>query len=433
MLENSVISNTEFLIMPILSCGIDFGTSNSTIAVSGRGLSPELVKLDNQKVTTPSTVFYKEDSLSPLFGEKANLAYMNGEQGRFMRSLKRVLGTDLMDNGTLVNDKLYNFSDILVAYIKHLKVQAEKFYEESLENLVMGRPVHFRDNDEKGDRKAESELHQIAKKIGFKNINFQFEPIAAAFAHENNLNQEILACVVDIGGGTSDFTIIRLGKNLQTKADRKDDILASSGVRVGGNDFDKDFSISSFMPEFGSRATYGAQKLPVPTSQYFDLAEWSKINSVYGYKNLKIVKEVLSQVDDVERYSRLLDILKHENGHRLLNDVENSKIILTDKPELEVTISYIAGNPTLKVTKKALEKSIKKDLEKISKSLLECLKIANVKADDIGLVILTGGSTEIPIVQDIMHIHFPQAQFSTENKMSSVGLGLAFDAKRIFR
>lgn len=433
MVENSVILNTEFFIMSILSCGIDFGTSNSTIAVAGLSATPELIKLDNQKVTTPSTVFYKENHLSPMFGEKANLAYMNGEQGRFMRSLKRVLGTDLMDSGTLINNKLYNFSDILAAYIKHLKIQAESCYSETLENLVMGRPVHFRDNDEKGDRKAEAELEQIAKKIGFKNICFQFEPIAAAFAHENNLNQEMLACVIDVGGGTSDFTIIRLGKNLQSKADRKDDILASSGVRVGGNDFDKDFSISSFMPELGSHATYGVQKLPVPTSQYFDLAEWSKINSVYSYKNIKIVQEVLAQVDDIKRYSRLLDILKHESGHRLLNDVENSKIALTDRQELEVTLAYLNENPKLTVSKKALEKSIKKDLDKISKSLLGCLKTASLKTENIGLVILTGGSTEIPIMQDIMHSHFPNAEFSTENKMSSVGLGLAFDAQRIFR
>ncbi len=419
--------------MSILSCGIDFGTSNSTIAVVKQNTIPELVKLDNNKFTTPSTIFYKEGHSSPLFGERANHAYMSGEQGRFMRSLKRVLGTDLMDTGTLINDRLYNFSDILKIYINHLKVQAENIHGENLENLVMGRPVHFRDNDDKGDIKAETELFQIAKKVGFKNIHFQFEPIAAAFAHENNLTKEMLACVIDVGGGTSDFTVIRLGKNLQLKADRKDDILASSGVRVGGNDFDKDFSINSFMPELGLGAAYGPQKLPVPSIQYFELAEWSKINSAYSYKNLKIVQEVLSQVDDTKRYSRLLDILQHENGHRLLNDVEESKIALTDKENIELIINYVANNPKLKLTKKAFEKSIKKNLSKISKSLLECLKLANVKPQDIGLVILTGGSTEIPLMQDIMHIHFPNANFSTENKMASVGLGLAFDAQRIFR
>ncbi len=419
--------------MSVISCGIDFGTSNSAIAVSGFNRHPELVKLKNNKFTEPSTVFYREGISKPLFGEEAEQAYMNGETGRFMRSLKRVLGSDLMASGTLINGNLYQFSDILSLFVKSLKEQAEKQCEQTLEYVVMGRPVHFRDNDDKGDKRAEDELGMIARKTGFKYVSFQYEPIAAAFAHEGKLDKETLACVVDVGGGTSDFSVIRLGNKLQSKTDRKDDILANSGVRIGGNDFDKDLNIECFMPELGYKTTYGPQKLPVPSSQYFDLAEWSKVNSVYSYKNQKIVNEVLSNAHQPELYVRLLDLIRKENGHRLLHDVEQTKIDLTEKETLCRELSYIQGRPQVSVKKDDFERSITKDVQKISATMTECLVSAGVKKEEIGLVILTGGSTEIPFVQKTMHFHFPQAVFSTENKLDSVGLGLAFDSERKFR
>lgn len=418
--------------MSVISCGIDFGTSNLAIAVSGLNIQPELIKLKNNKFTEPSIIFYREGCSMPLFGEEAEQAYMDGEQGRFMRSLKRVLGSDLMSSGTLINGKLYQFSDILSLFIKSLKGQAEKHCGQSLENVVMGRPVHFRDNDEKGDKRAEAELEMIARKTGFKNVSFQYEPIAAAFAHEENLEKETLACVVDIGGGTSDFSVIRLGNKLREKTERKDDILANSGVRIGGNDFDKDLNIECFMPELGYKTTYGLQNLPVPSSQYFDLAEWSKVNSVYSYKNQKIVSEVLSNAHQPELYARLLDLIRKENGHRLLNDVEQTKIILTEQETEYRKLPYIKGAPKICIKKDDFEKSITGDVEKISNAMAECLTLAGVKKENIGLVILTGGSTEIPFVQKTMYRHFPHAVFSTENKLASVGLGLAFDGRRKF-
>lgn len=418
--------------MSIFSCGIDFGTSNSAIAVAAAELLPRLVVLDNGKQTLPSTIFYKDENLQPLFGDAANDAYMSGARGRFMRSLKRVLGTDLMGSGTLINSRLYRFSDILAAYLKHLKNQAEASVGTEIENVVMGRPVHFRDNDPKGDARAQNELETIARSLGFKNIHFQFEPIAAAFAHEDKLEKEMLACVVDIGGGTSDFTVIRLGKTLRNKSDRRDDILASSGVRIGGNDFDKQLSLKCFMPELGYKTSYGPQNLPVPSSQYFELAEWSKINSAYSYANRKIVTEVLANAHDAERYSRLLDVIDKESGHRLLHEVENAKIELTGNEEYSAGLSYISGCPVVKTTGSAFEESISKEIAKISQTLHNCLKEAGVGKEDIGLVILTGGSTEIPLLQKTMHEYFPHALFSSENKLSSVGLGLAYDSRRSF-
>ena len=399
--------------MSVVSAGIDFGTTNSAIAVSENGNLPRLIPFANHS-TIPSAIFYPADKSGVLFGNQAIQAYLTGQEGRFMRSLKRVLGTDLMTIGTTINGQQRRFENILAQFVAYLKNTAEQSLQEPISRVVMGRPVHFRDNDSVGDAKAEKELENIARSVGFSEICFQYEPIAAAFAHEAKLQEEKLACVVDIGGGTSDFALIRLGPKLAMKNNRKDDILASTGVRIGGNDFDRDLSLRCFMPSFGYQTTYGAQNLFVPSSQYFELAEWSRINSAYTYKNLKIVNEVLANAHQPEQYARLRDILVRETGC------------------VSKTLAYVAGKPTIQAARAAFDASIAKDVEKFSTSLNECLIMAILKAENIGLVILTGGSTEIPLINKTMRNIFKDAAFSSGDKLSSVGLGLAYDSRRRF-
>lgn len=202
--------------MSSVSAGIDFGTTNSAVAVSVGGAVPRLVSFDG-KPTIPSALFYPDDKSGVLFGEQALQAYLSGREGRFMRSLKRVLGTDLMTVGTTVNGRPRRFENILAQFVSYLKNTAENNLQAEISKVVMGRPVHFLDNDAAGDARAENELENIARSVGFKEVCFQYEPIAAAFAHEAELQSEKLACVADIGGGTSDFALVRLGPGLSAK------------------------------------------------------------------------------------------------------------------------------------------------------------------------------------------------------------------------
>src|SRR5690606_26933735 len=196
-----------------MTCGLDFGTTNSTLALC-RGGGVTLVPLEEGDITIPRAVFYSVASPSACFGRQAMRLFMEGEEGRFMRSLKRILGTNLMQDGTVVNGRLKKFEDILADFIGHMKAVAEKHSGVEITNVVLGRPVHFADNDSKTDSRAQEALQNIAKAVGFKHIVFQYEPIAAAFAHERKLASEKLALVVDIGGGTSDFTVIRLSRDV---------------------------------------------------------------------------------------------------------------------------------------------------------------------------------------------------------------------------
>ncbi len=232
--------------------GIDFGTTNSAVSVSDCITAPRMVQIAQDCDTIPTALFFDEPTRRIYIGDDAYKKYREPfSDGRFMRSLKRLLGTPTMLTGTQIYGKYTKFEDIIAYFIGYLKEKLDESVGQSVTDVIMGRPVHFRDNDATSDDIAQQQLAQIARKVGFRNIRFQYEPIAAAFTHERHLTSERLALVIDIGGGTSDFTVIRLGPSLTTKSDRTDDILANTGIRIGGNDFDHAFAMRYFMPMYG--------------------------------------------------------------------------------------------------------------------------------------------------------------------------------------
>jgi hypothetical chaperone protein len=413
------------------SCGVDFGTSNSSVAISKAG-HVSLVPVEEQAITIPSALFYQRKVNEPFFGREAIDLFFARKEGRFMRSLKRVLGTSLMDHGTSVNGKVMKFEGIIGSFLKNLKEKADAFAREELQHVVMGRPVHFIDDDAAGNQRAQQELKRIAQNVGFKHVEFQFEPIAAAFAHEVNVKQEKLALVADLGGGTSDFTVIRLSNQYMSKADRTSDILANTGVRVGGNDFDKDLSLSAVMPEIGYRTTYGHKHLEVPIKPYHDLAEWSKVNLLYTVKIRSQIQQILHEAHDKIKYKRLVKVLEQETGHTLLAATEETKIVLTSSSEYQAPFDFIEQGLNITIPRMLFEEAIHEHVSKISACAIECIQSAQIKASDIDLIILTGGTTEVPMVQTAFKKLFPAAAIADENKLSSVGLGLAYDSQYKF-
>ncbi|MCF0041997.1 Hsp70 family protein [Dyadobacter fanqingshengii] len=412
-------------------CGIDFGTSNSSLAVANQD-NVFLVPVENNHQTIPSAMFFARKDNHAYFGREATERFLTRQPGRLMRSLKRVLGSSAMRQGTMVNGELMKFDQIIAAFLDQMKRKAEADCGTELRHVVMGRPVHFVDNDPAADQRAENELKQIARNLGFEHVGFQFEPIAAAFAHEAGVTGEKLAMVVDLGGGTSDFTIIRLSRDNATKHDRNEDILANTGVRLGGNDFDRDLSLAEMMPELGFRSKYGTKNLEVPSYHYFDLSEWSKVNFLYTNRILFQAKQLLRETHDPVRYGRLISVLEQETGHAVLAETEKIKIGLASSENFAAALDFIDQDLRIHVARKDFDAAINTKTERIVQSARECLQAAGVTPERIGLVIMTGGSTEIPLIQHQFRQLFPDAEWSEENKLSSVGLGLAYDARNRF-
>lgn len=415
-------------------CGIDFGTTNSAISVLKGQNIPQLAMFHNNKQTIPTAIFFpEENTYKPIFGTPAINEYINGSAGRFMRSLKRILGTDLMTLKTEVNGIRLSYEDIILKFVKYLKIEAETQSHTELKNVVLGRPVHFQDFAPDADKKAESLLYRVARNAGFRDISFQYEPLAAAYAHEIKLESEQLACVIDIGGGTSDFSVIMLGPENRKKKDRTSDILANTGVRIGGNDFDRDLAIKCYMPIFGYKTDlkpdeYSGRILPVPSSPYAMLSEWSDVNNLYTYKEKKNVKHIYKCAAEPEKVGNLYEIVEKELGHILLHEVESGKIRLTTEKHLRQKLSFLQYEPEICIDSEEFEESIACDTEKILKALKECLQESGVENKKVSLVILTGGSTEIPYIKKAIMKMFPAAKVSEDEKLASVAIGLSYDA-----
>ena len=412
-----------------ISCGIDFGTTNSVMAlVTEKGI--ELSPLEDDNKSIPTAMFYSKTE--HLFGEKAIDAYMQGSEGRFIRSIKRILGTDLINSTTLINNKQISFDSLIKAFLREIKSRSETYVNSEIDAVVLGRPVHCQDYNPQADQLAEDKMREIAESIGFKKVVFQYEPIAAAFAHEQNLTEDKTALVADLGGGTSDFTIIRIGPSLRLKIDRKEDILATSGVRVGGNDFDRDLSVAAFMPQFGRGTTYGMKNLPVPEFLFSHLSEWSQINFMYIPKYIRLVKDILLTAHKPKSVENLLLLLEMQQAHQLLRVVEQGKIDLTDTERVKTFFDHLGERLNFEIQRQAFDQVVQKECDKIMHAMKECLALANLQADDIDMLILTGGTSQIPLVQQMIRQIFPNAFISDKQRMESVALGLACMARTIF-
>ena len=235
-------------------CAIDFGTSNSAIAIPNtRGM--QLVELEPGFRTMPTAVFYHAEDESRAFGRQAIAAYVDGFDGRLMRSIKSILGSDLMEQSTEIGHGIaIKYLDVVIGYLKHLKRVAELQHGNTLRRAIIGRPVWFVDGNKVRDAKAEATLKDAAIAAGFADVAFQYEPIAAALDYESTIDSEQIVLVADIGGGTSDFSLVRVGPMRHHALEREGDILANHGIHVAGTDFDQSINIAAIMPALGYAA-----------------------------------------------------------------------------------------------------------------------------------------------------------------------------------
>lgn len=412
------------------ACGIDFGTSNSTAGWSRPGL-PALLPLEGGKPTLPSVVFFHAEDEHVSYGRAALADYLAGYEGRLMRSLKSLLGTAMIDDHTEVAGRALPFRVLLAQFIGELKHRAEKAADQPFSRAVLGRPVFFVDDDAKADKKAENTLAEIAHAVGLKDIAFQYEPIAAAFDYESQIRREELVLVVDIGGGTSDFALVRLSPERARKAERRDDILASGGVHIGGTDFDKYLSLASVMPTLGlgSRLASG---LEVPSAQYFNLATWHTINQVYSKKSWTQISDIRRGAVDKDKLDRLQNLVRERAGHWLAMQVEAAKIALSDAPEAVMDLGRIAPGETLTLHRADFDGAISELVGTVSRTVMALLKDAGVNGDDIDTVFFTGGSSGVPLLREQISALLPQARSVEGDRFGSIGAGLALDAVRKF-
>jgi hypothetical chaperone protein len=415
-----------------LACGLDFGTSNSTIGRIGPDGQPQLIALENGQATLPSVIFFGFEDNSVHFGRAAVAEYVGGSEGRLMRSLKSVLGTALFNDTTRIKAQRLGFGEIIGTFVGEIKRRAEAAAGEDIRRAVVGRPVQFVDDDPVADGQAQDQLEAAIRAQGFDEIAFQFEPIAAALDYERQVAGEKLALIVDLGGGTSDFSLVRVSPDRAGKNDRAEDILGTGGVHIGGTDFDRLLSMARVMPELGLGTPAKDGKRNVPVAPYYDLSTWHRINRLYDAQALRDLRSTIREAVEGTRVETMFMLVEDRMGHRLVGAVEASKIALSDAEathfRFPVRDRLVETDITVGHLRDALEASITKLETTIDETLLK----ANVTRAAVDSLILTGGSTLVPAVAGRLSGLFPDAQIIRTDVMGSVGLGLTVDAKRIF-
>ena len=413
-------------------CGLDFGTSNSTVAVASPAGAPRLLPLEDGRVAIPSAIFFSFEDDRTWFGRRAVEEYVTGADGRLMRSLKSVLGTSLFTETTRIKRRSVPLSEVLGTFIDELKRRSEASLGRHIADVVVGRPVHFVDDDAAADLEAQRQLEGAVRAQGFRHVEFQFEPIAAALDYEQQVSREELALVIDIGGGTSDFSVVRVSPEGARSSDRQRDILATAGVHIGGTDFDRLLSMLKAMPQLGHRTPTRDGKRQLPTAPYYDLATWHRINRLYNQKSLLELRSTRMEAAYPERVEQMIALVEQRLGHRLAGHVEAAKIALTEAPATALAFDARGVSLRAEVSLTDLSLALEDAIERIAGTIGRTIEAAGVAPADIQTLILTGGSTQIPAIMSRLQQMFPGAAFVSTDAFGSVGLGLALDARRKF-
>ena len=421
-------------------CGLDFGTSNSTLGVEQEG-SVRLCELENNNVTMPSAVFYKLANNSPVYGTSAVNEFLTGTKGRLIKAMKSLLGTPVLNDKTIIGVDLstrtpieIEFYKIISNYIAQLKSKAESQLGQSLNDVVIGRPVRFHDYFDKLDIKAEQALLKIARECGFTNIEFQLEPVAASILYQNQYSShEEIILIADIGGGTSDFSVVKLDTIERNFILNAENILANGGIHLGGTDFDASLSLDCVMPYFGFRSLLRFDNIQVPTRLYYLLVRWNSILENYKKTNIEELDSLKGWYSEPHLYERFVALIKDQQGHELLDKVEKAKIQLTDKDSHQFNMALRDEVLAFDIHCPDLNEALHDNIISIIKAANDTIVQSGVCASDINRIVFTGGSSLVPLLKSSLRQLVANAKVSDNNVFDAVGLGLTIDAKNKFR
>jgi hypothetical chaperone protein len=413
------------------ACGLDFGTSNSALSLpDGDGV--ELVALEDGSTSIPSAIFFATEGAAEVaYGRAAVREYLDGTPGRLMRSLKSVLGSSLMHELASIGDRNYKYADIVTAYLRALRQRAGAAAGRALDAVVLGRPIHFVDDDAKQDRAAQDTLAACARSAGFRHVEFQFEPIAAAFDYERTIAREESVLVIDVGGGTADFTVIRLGPGRRDRATRSSDILANDGIHIAGTDFDSRLNMAWVMPALGY-GSVGHRGRVVPSLVYFDLSTWHRINLLYAPKFVGTLRELQAFFVDRRPYRRLVRVIEHRLGHELLGRTEAAKIELSHQPHAKLDLGAVDAGLAMEGTRDELVELLGDMLARLVDVGTATVRAAGLGAADVSTLYFTGGSSGMTALRDALANAYPDSRVVVGDLFGSVVSGLGIEAGRRF-
>ncbi|MEH6647159.1 Hsp70 family protein [Sulfitobacter sp.] len=402
--------------------GVDFGTSNSAAAVAVDGRA-HLIMLEAGETTLPTAVFFDFDARKMRIGAAAGAALLAGDEGRYMRALKSLLGAPLMrEKRNYLGEKL-DFIDIVARFLAQVKAAAQAQTGLEFDRALSGRPVRFHGDDAR-NAQAEVDLREAYERAGFADVAFMYEPEAAALANRAVLDEGDLGLIVDIGGGTSDFTLFRNGAV-------GIDILASHGVRLGGTDFDRVLSLETVMPLLGRgseiRHAFGKETHTAPATIFNDLATWQKIQFLYAPDSRRLAKDLLQYAVEPEKFERLVSVLGDELGHDIAFAVEAGKIAANTSGRGEIELRVVERGLAAELTEARVEALLSGMTGEMAAAAQATLKQAGVTPEAVTHLVFVGGSSLMRVTQSTLGAAFGHAKVHHGSALTAIvdGLGLA--------
>jgi hypothetical chaperone protein len=407
--------------------GVDFGTSNSAAGVAREGVA-HLIALENGQTTLPTAVFFDFDRKAMLTGSAAGAALLAGQEGRYMRALKSLLGQPLMRERRSLLGERVDFIDIVARFLAEIKHAAERETGERFDRALSGRPVRFH-ADEARNAQAAVDLREAYGRAGFKDVAFMFEPEAAALANRGLLAQGDLGLIVDIGGGTSDFTLFRNGAE-------GIDILGSHGVRLGGTDFDRELSLETVMKLFGRgseiRHAFGNETHVAPATIFNDLATWQKIPFLYAPDSRRLARDLAQYAVEPALLARLVGILNDELGHDIAFAVEAGKIAANGAGIGRVELAVVERGLAVSLDAGQLAGVLGPMTQAMGEAALETVLQANVAPEAVTHLVFVGGSSLMGVTREALGAVFPQAAVHHGSALTAIVDGLSLAAEEAF-
>jgi hypothetical chaperone protein len=423
--------------------GLDFGTTNSAMAFAKQDGTVELATFDfngEAKKTFRSVLYFgAEESVAGsrphvATGHQAIEEYLAAPtHGRLIQSIKSYLASRLFKHTDIFQDT-YTLEQLIALLLQSLRDRAEsQFGVIGKQPVVVGRPVHFSGaGDEADDAFALSRLRAALERSGFEKVVFEYEPVAAAYKYQMGLDHEELVLIADFGGGTSDFSLIRLqswraGNNLESS-----EILGSDGVGIAGDSFDSKMVRELVSPKVGLNSRYRSafgHVLRVPSWIFRNLERWHYLSFLKSKKNLELLREIRADALEPEKIQALIHIVDNDLGYPLYNAVEETKLSLSENPVSPFVFQDRPVDIEEKISRQQFDQWISPELSMISDCIDRLLQRCHVGPRDIDAVFITGGSSFVPAIRQIFSSKFGgPARLRKGDELTSVAQGLAIRA-----
>lgn len=414
---------------------IDFGTSNSLLGAAEKGKLYAPIPLDPQ-AQDPSilrSILFFPNANECFYGSAAIQEFVkNDMEGRLIRSIKKFLPMRSFV-GTFVGSRPLHLEDIIATFLREMRSRANAHFDKDVDSVLLGRPARFADDDA-DDHYAESRLELAARKAGFKNIQFCPEPLAAAYEFKSTLSETKTVLVGDFGGGTSDFTVIRIGPEKH----KSSDVLSIGGVSVAGDALDGAIMRKRISPYFGANVQYkvpfGSNTLTMPIHLMEKICSAADISLLRERDTLEFFRNVQTWSlgeDDKQKMDNLFSLINEQIGFQLFEDIEKTKRILSDAQSAPFSFKHTGINIKEEITKKDFDLYTEDAVTKIFKSLDETVKAAQLQYDDVDLICATGGTAKVAVIREGLEKRFGKEKIQQHNRFHSIVQGLSRAAQEL--